>query len=102
MYDYRELKARGTPVSQTIDAPILIFDHLQLGDAFAALACVLVFGVIFYEWKLMMLLLVLILGIGPVIRKKYPRGIFLHLPYRYLGISLPGLFNPRGRRKFSD
>ena len=103
MHDYRPLlEQHGNRVSQTIDKPIMIFDHFELGDAFCALAIILLFGVIIYAWKTMFLLLLLVLGLSPVIRKRYPPGIFLHWPYRRLGISLPGLINPRGKRKFSD
>lgn len=103
MFDYRPLKQNhGVRVSQTIDSPIMIFDHFELGDAFVTIGIVLIFGVIFYAWGPMMLLLVLFLGLGPVIRKRNPKGIFLHWPYRHLGISLPGIINPIRRRRFSD
>lgn len=103
MFDYRTLKQNhGVRVSQTIDSPIMIFDHFELGDAFVAIAIVLVFGVIFYAWGMMMFLLLVFLGLGPVIRNRHPRGIFLHWPYRHFGVSLPGLVNPIKRRRFSD
>ncbi len=103
MFDYRPLKQHhGVRVSQTIDSPIMIFDHFELTDAFVAIGIVLIFGVIFYAWGLMMLLLVLFLGVGPVIRKRHPKGIFLHWPYRHLRISLPGILNPKSKRRFSD
>ena len=103
MHDYTALRARhGNKVSQTIDAPIMIFDFFELSDAFAALFIILVFGVIFYAWGTMCLLLFLVLGIGPVIKRRHEKGIFLHLPYRWLGVNLPGLVNPKHRRVFSD
>ena len=103
MYDYGPLKTlHGVQVSQTIDSPIMIFDFWELADGFAALAIVLIFGVLFYSWGLMMLLLVLVLGAGPVIRRGNKPGIFFHWPYRHLWVELPGLINPRGKRKFSD
>lgn len=103
MHNYESMKRmHGNPVSQTIDSPILIFDHFELQDAFSALAIILLFGVLFYEWGLMMLLLLFVLGAGPVIRKRHPRGIFFHWPYRILGVSLPGLVNPKRRQRFSD
>ncbi len=80
----------------------MIFDHFELSDAFVALFIVLVFGVLFYSWFSMFSLLVIFLGIGPVIKKNHPKGIFLHWPYQKLAISLPGLINPKGERKFSD
>ncbi|MGE4233055.1 MAG: hypothetical protein AB7F43_06980 [Bacteriovoracia bacterium] len=103
MHRYDGLRVRaGTRVSQTIDSPIMIMDHFELSDAFAALFIILIFGVLFYSWSLMTLLLVLVLGFGPVIKKRNHKGIFLHWPYRHLGISLPGMINPKRRRKYSD
>lgn len=103
MYDYSELKReRGTRVSQTIDSPILIFDFWELSDAFVALFVVLIFGVLLYSWELMFLLLALCLGVVPVIKSRHNRGIFFHWPYRHLGMTLPGIINPKGRRKYSD
>ncbi len=96
-------KLHGSRVSQTIDSPIMVFDHFELSDAFVALFIVLVFGVLFYAWFTMCFLLALFLGVGPVIKKNNPRGIFFHWPYQRLGVSLPGLINPRGgKRKYSD
>lgn len=103
MHDYSGLKDRhGTLVSQTIDSPITIFDYFELGDAFAALLVILVFGVIFYSWGTMCLLLVVLLGIVPPLRQRHPRGILLHWPHRYLGVSLPGLLSPRRGGIYSD
>lgn len=103
MHSYHLLKKNfGTRVSQTIDSPILIFDFWELSDAFIGLMIVLVFGVLFYSWGLMMLLLVLFLAIGPIIKRRNHPGIFFHWPYHKLWIALPGLINPRGKRKFSD
>lgn len=103
MFDYRPLKHHhGVRVSQTIDSPIMILDHFELSDAFVAIGIVLIFGVIFYAWGVMMFLLLLFLGLGPVIRNRHPKGIFLHWPYRHLGISLPGLMNPTRKKRFSD
>ena len=66
MHSYANMRERhGNAVSQTIDSPIMIFDYWELGDAFAAIGVILVFGVLFYEWTLMMALLLVVLGIGP-------------------------------------
>jgi hypothetical protein len=103
MHSYAKLrKHHGNRVSQTIDAPITIFDYWQLADAFAALVIVLVFGVIFYEWATMLLLLAFVLILLPAIRRRSEKGIFLHWPYRHLGMSLPGLINPERQRTYSD
>jgi hypothetical protein len=103
MHDYAGLKERhGHLVSQTIDTPVMIFDYFELGDAFAALAVILLFGVIFYSWGTMCILLLLLLGILPPLRRQYPRGILMHWPHQRLGIALPGLFNPGSTRVFSD
>lgn len=107
MYSYHTLKQKhGTRVNQTIDAPILIFDFWELSDAFLCLMIILVFGVLFYSWGLMALLLIVNLGIGPVIKRRNNPGIFFHYPYRKFGIELPGIVNPKcgpqGRKKYSD
>jgi len=103
MHDYSQMKIKyGNPVSQTIDSPIMILDYFELQDAFAAVGIVLVFGVLFYEWFLMILLLVIVMGFGPAIRRRNEKGIFIHWPYRKFGMSLPGLLNPKGKKSFSD
>ena len=93
-------------MSQTIDSPITIFDFWELSEGFAALAVHLIFGVVFYSWGLMLLLLMAVLIACPIIRRKNERGIFFHWPYRMLGMQLPGLVNPRcghrEKKKFSD
>ena len=103
MRDYAGIKrTHGSRVSQTVDSPITIFDCFELGDAFAALAVILVFGVALYSWGPMALLLALVLGVGPVIRRRNNKGVFLHWPYRHLGVSLPGFVNPGKGRRYSD
>ena len=103
MFDYGPLrKSHGSMVSQTIDSPIMIFDYFELSDGFAALLTVLVFGVVFYAWDVMFVLLLGILGLAPYIRRRNNRGIFLHWPYRRLGIQLPGLINPGQSKSYSD
>lgn len=90
MHDYSSLrKSHGSLVSQTIDSPIMIFDYFELSDAFAALAVVLVFGVLFYAWDVMFVMLLLVLGLAPYIRRRNNRGIFFHWPYRHFGVQLP-------------
>jgi len=101
MFDYSELRqTHGKKVNQTIDSPITIFDFWQLSDGVLALVVILVFGVILFSWMPMVLLLVAILGLMPFLRSVYPKGIFLHWPYRYLNITLPGLLNPKGERTY--
>ena len=80
----------------------MIFDYFELSDVFAALGIIMVFGVVFYEWTLMFCLLALLLGIGPVIKRRNEKGVFMHWPHRRLHMSLPGLINPGGSRKYSD
>ncbi len=92
----------GTKVSQTIDSPILVFDYFALSEIFSALFVVLLFGIIFYSWGLMFVILILVLGVGPVVRRRSNRGIYFHWPYRRFYMGLPGIVNPKGRRKFSD
>lgn len=89
-------------ISQTIHSPILVFDYWELTDVFAALTVIFIFGVLFYSWGTMLLLLALVLGFGPAIKRRYPRGIFMHWPFSRLHMSLPGLVNSKGSRRYSD
>ena len=89
-------------ISQTIHSPIMVFDYWELTDVFAALAVIFIFGVLFYSWGTMLFLLVVVLGIGPAIKRKYPRGIFMHWPFSHWHMRLPGLVNSKGARRFSD
>ncbi len=103
MYDYALIKARhGRKVAQSIDSPITVFDFWELSDVFIALFIILIFGVIFYSWWTMFILLLLFLGIGPVIKRRNHKGIFLHWPYSRWNMSLPALMNPKGKKKYSD
>lgn len=103
MRDYESLKENhGSKVSQTIDSPIMVFDYFEITEVFAALGAMLIFGVILYSWGLMLLSLILILGVGPQVRKRSKKGVYLHWPYKKFFMSLPGLVNPKGRKKYSD
>lgn len=103
MREYAEIKRKhGGRVSQTVDSPITIFDYFELGDAFAALGVILIFGVALYSWASMAVLLALVLGVAPIIRRRNNKGVFLHWPYRHLGVSLPGFVNPGKNRRYSD
>lgn len=103
MHDYSEIKDKlGRKVSQTIDSPITVFEFWELSDVFIALFIILIFGVIFYSWWTMFILLTFFLVIGPIIKRRNNRGVFLHWPYSRLNMSLPSLINPKGKRKFSD
>ena len=103
MHSYESMREKyGVRVNQTIDSPIMVFDYFELGEVFVALAIILIFGVLFYAWGLMLFILALTLGLGPYIRRRSERGVFFHWPYKNLGMSLPGLVNPHGTKKFSD
>lgn len=103
MHNYESIRREfSSEVDQTLDSPIMVFDFWELSDVFIALFVILVFGILFYSWGTMFLLLVLILGVGPVVKRRHNRGIYMHLPFRHLGMSLPGLMNSRGKRKFSN
>lgn len=103
MYDYSEIQSKyGRKVAQTIDSPITVFDFWELSDVFIGLFIILIFGVVAYSWITMSVLLLLFLVIGPVVKKKNHRGIYLHWPYRHLKMNLPGLINPGGRKRYSD
>lgn len=100
--EFLKLK-HASSVSQTIDAPIRVLEFWELGDVFAALFIILVFGVLFYSWGTMFILLLFCLGAGPWIKRRHPKGIFFHWPYKKLRMALPGLVNPKGHaRRFSD
>ena len=103
MHSYESMKEQySSRVSQTIDSPIAVMDFWELGEVFAALFAVLLFGLILYSWQLMLVSIVLILGVGPIVRRRNPPGIFFHWPYKCLGMSLPGLINPGRARRYSD
>ena len=103
MYSYESMRKKyGTKVSQTIDSPIMVFDYFEIVELFAALLILLIFGVVFYSWGIMILLLLLTLGLGPVVRRRNKKGIFFHWPYRHLKMSLPGIINPKKNKKYSD
>jgi hypothetical protein len=80
----------------------MIFDFWELSEGIAALFIIMVFGVIFYSWELMIPLLGFCLVASPLIKKRNNKGVFFHWPYRHLGIALPGLINPKRRKKYSD
>ena len=103
MHNYDSMKQKyAKRVSQTIDNPILVFDYFELGEVMAALMCMLLFGIILYSWKFMFLSLIFVLGVGPVVRRRNKKGIFFHWPYRHLKMTLPGMVNPKGPKKYSD
>ncbi|MBC85748.1 MAG: hypothetical protein CL677_01105 [Bdellovibrionaceae bacterium] len=92
----------GIRINRAVASPIRIMNFWDLTDAFLGLLTVLVFGIIFYSFWIMVALLIAFLIIGPLIKTRNNRGIYLHWPYRYLGMSLPGLVNPGNRKRFSD
>ena len=103
MHNYTEIrKSLGHSVNQTLDCPIMIFDTWELSEVFAALAMILVFGVVFYLWMPLCAFLLLTLGGLPYVRKHFNKGMVLHYPYKTFGMSLPGLMNPKGRSHVSD
>lgn len=103
MHDYSEMKRnRGYRVNQTLDAPILVFEFWELSEIFVALGLILIFGVLFYEWALLCCLLAVTLIGLPYLRRHFNRGMEFHYPYRKLGMSLPGLINPKFRTRMSD
>ena len=102
MHDYSEIKDKlGRKVSQTIDSPITVFEFWELSDVFIAL-----YHSNFRSHFLLMVDNVYSAGfflvIGPIIKRRNNRGVFLHWPYSRLNMSLPSLINPKGKRKFSD
>jgi len=103
MHDYRGLQREySIPVSRTVDEPIMILDIWELSDAFLALGSMLFFGIIIDSLTLLFLSLLTTLVIVPAVKKKCRKGVFLHTPYRYIGMTLPGLAQPGTKRNFSD
>jgi hypothetical protein len=103
MHNYDSMRQKySTKVSQTVDKPITVFDYFELGEVFAGLAALLVFGIIIYSWQLMLLSMILTLGIGPYVRRRNKKGIYFHYPYKKIGMNLPGLINPGENKKYSD
>ena len=103
MYSYEGMRERhGRKVPKTVDSPIMVMDFWELSDVFLALGVVLFFGVILNEWLLMMISLGFSSLAVPIIKKKNPKGILFHLPYRYLGMDLPGFINPGEGKKYSN
>ena len=103
MVNYKQLaRTHGTQISQTLDSPIMFLDVWELSDVLMALGSILVFGIVFYSWGLMVLALIWCLFIGPKIKAKNNRGVLMHFPYRHLGMGLPGLMNPGKGRLYSD
>ncbi|NRA63404.1 MAG: hypothetical protein HRU19_02905 [Pseudobacteriovorax sp.] len=103
MYSYEGMREKhGRRVPQTVDAPVMVMDFWELSDVFLALGVILFLGVILNEWLLMFLSLGFC-SIGvPMIKKRNPKGILFHLPYRYLGMNLPGFINPGEDKKYSN
>lgn len=103
MHNYEALKeTHGSRVSQTVDSPIMVFDYFELSDVFLSVGVVMFFGVILYAWVAMFSALFFTVVVLPLVKKKYPKGILLHWPYKNLKMSLPGLINPGSRQKFSN
>ncbi len=103
MHDYTELKkTHGSRISQTLDSPIMFADIWELSEILWSLTAILIFGILFYSWILMSLSLLWTLILSPIFKKSKNKGFILHYPYRKFGMSLPGLVNPKGNRKYSD
>lgn len=103
MHDYSEMRKRlGQEVNQTLDAPILLFETWELIEVFVALAEILIFGIVFYQWGFLCLLLAGTLVGLPYLRKNFSKGMLFHYPYRRWGMTLPGLSNPGSQTAYSD
>ncbi len=103
MHDYSKLRrSHGSKISQTLDSPIMFADFWELSDIMLCLASILIFGLLFYSWKLLMISILWTLVVNPKIKKKSNRGILLHWPYRVFGLQLKGLMNPKGNKQYSD
>ncbi len=103
MHDYREIqKEYSIAVSRTVDEPIMILDTWELSDAFLSLGNMLFFGIVIDSIFLLFLSLCISLVLVPLVKKKCRKGVFLHTPYKYLGMTLPGLAQPGTGKNYSD
>lgn len=103
MLSYDNLKTRSAKkVSKTLDVPIMVFDYFELSEMMIAMACILIFQLLIGSIFLNFISLIIVLGVVPVIRRSNEKGVFLHWPYRKFNMSLPGLINPRGNKRYSD
>jgi hypothetical protein len=103
MHDYTDMRRRlGRAVNQTLDSPIMLFEFWELSEIFVALFMILVLGILFYEWALLCIFLIITLVGLPYVRRNFNKGMAFHFPYSRLGMRLPGLVNPRGSRRMSD
>ena len=103
MRDYTEMKRKlGRPVNQTLDSPVMVLEFWELSEVFVALALILIFGAMFYQWALLCALLMVALVGLPYVRRNFNRGMVFHWPYSRLGMALPGLQNPGAGRPMSD
>ena len=103
MLEYKTLgRTHSIAISQTLDAPIKFLDIWDLSDVMLALASILVFGVIFYSWWIMVLALIWCLILAPKIKERNNKGILLHYPYRKFGMKLIGIPNPGRNKRYSD
>ena len=103
MHDYTGMRKKlGYSVNQTLDAPIMLFEIWELSEVFVSLGLILIFGIIFYEWLILCILLSITLVGLPYLRKHFNKGIAFHYPYQRFGMHLPGLANPSGRTRVSD
>ncbi|MFK7827051.1 MAG: hypothetical protein AB8G05_23110 [Oligoflexales bacterium] len=103
MHQYDGMRQKySVKVCQTVDNPITVFDYFELSEVFVALGAMLLFGIVVSSWKMMLISLILTLGVGPYVRRRNQKGIYFHYPYRRFGMRLPGLINPRGKKRFSD
>ena len=103
MYCYQEMKLKHSKrVCKTLNDPIMFLDKWDLMDLFLCLLIILVFGVLFYHWTLMFILLFIAMTYIPYVKKKNNKGVFIHFAYRHLKVNLLGFINPKGRKKYSD
>ncbi len=77
-------------------------DIWELSEVMWSLGFILVFGILFYSWILMILSLVWTLIVSPYIKRNHNKGILLHYPYKKFGMTLPGIMNPGHDKKYSD
>ena len=103
MYSYENLKREnGVQVCQIFSEPIKVLEFFNINDLFAFLLVVFLFGVLAPSGIGLLVGCSLTAVLIPLIRSRYERGILFHWPYEIVGMSLPGLMNPKSVAELSD
>ena len=79
MYDYRQVKREHSkPINKVLSEPTMVFDFLEVKEAFFGIFCFLYFGIIETRPMLLLAILAGLIFIWPPFREKIPRGFIIH------------------------